>query len=113
MRTLNACDAGLTRPRALNASCSCLLVFRLELARLHCSSRIRDWICKWRRSELHCAVRVAKTREGQYEKNGRPIMKTILATIIALSVLTGVAASASASDPQRGAYSGFSTGQGN
>jgi hypothetical protein len=40
-------------------------------------------------------------------------MKTILATIIALAALTGVAATASASDPQGGAYSGFSTGQGN
>jgi hypothetical protein len=40
-------------------------------------------------------------------------MKTIiLSAIIAMSVLTGVAASASAADPEGGVYSRFSTGQG-
>jgi hypothetical protein len=40
-------------------------------------------------------------------------MKTIiLSAIIAMSVLTGIAASASASDPNAGAFSRFSTGQG-
>jgi hypothetical protein len=41
-------------------------------------------------------------------------MKTIiLSAIIAMSVLTGVAASASADNPNEGRYSTFSTGQGN
>jgi hypothetical protein len=41
-------------------------------------------------------------------------MKTaILSTLLALSVLAGVAGSASAADPQRGIYGQFSTGQGN
>ena len=40
-------------------------------------------------------------------------MKTILSTIIALSVLAGVVTSASASDPERGVWGQFSTGQGN
>jgi hypothetical protein len=40
-------------------------------------------------------------------------MKTILATIIALSVLAGVAGTASAADPGRGVWGQFSTGQGN
>ena len=40
-------------------------------------------------------------------------MKTILATLIALSVLAGIAGSASAADPMRGVWEKFSTGQGN
>jgi hypothetical protein len=40
-------------------------------------------------------------------------MKTILATLFALSVLAGVAGSASAADPMRGVWERFSTGQGN
>jgi hypothetical protein len=40
-------------------------------------------------------------------------MKTILSTLIALSILAAVAAPASASDPQRGTWSAFQTGQGN
>jgi hypothetical protein len=39
-------------------------------------------------------------------------MKTILSALIALSVLAGIAGSASAADPQRGIYGQFSTGQG-
>jgi len=39
-------------------------------------------------------------------------MKTILATLIALSVLAGVAGTASAADPMRGVWGQFSTGQG-
>jgi hypothetical protein len=40
-------------------------------------------------------------------------MKTlILSALIALSVVAGVAAPASASDPQRGVWSSFQTGQG-
>jgi hypothetical protein len=41
-------------------------------------------------------------------------MKTaILSTLLALSVLAGVAGSASAADPNRGVWGHFSTGQGN
>src|SRR5262249_30238459 len=43
---------------------------------------------------------------------GRTTVKTILATLIALSVLAGVAGSASAADPMRGVWGHFSTGQG-
>jgi hypothetical protein len=39
-------------------------------------------------------------------------MKAILAALLALSVLAGVAGSASASDPLRGVWGHFSTGQG-
>ena len=39
-------------------------------------------------------------------------MKTILTALLALSVLAGVASSASAADPQRGVWGQFSTGQG-
>jgi hypothetical protein len=40
-------------------------------------------------------------------------MKTvIISALLALSVLTGVAASASAADPERGVWGQFSTGQG-
>jgi hypothetical protein len=39
-------------------------------------------------------------------------MKILLSMIIALSVLAGVATSASAADPQRGSWSSFQTGQG-
>jgi hypothetical protein len=43
----------------------------------------------------------------------RTIMKTlILSALIALSVVAGVAAPASAADPQRGVWSSFQTGQG-
>jgi hypothetical protein len=41
----------------------------------------------------------------------RTTMKTILATLIALSVLAGVAGSVSAADPMRGVWGQFSTGQ--
>jgi hypothetical protein len=39
-------------------------------------------------------------------------MKTILSAIIALSLLAGIATSASAADPERGVWGQFSTGQG-
>ena len=39
-------------------------------------------------------------------------MKAILAALLALSVLAGVAGSASAADPMRGVWGHFSTGQG-
>jgi hypothetical protein len=39
-------------------------------------------------------------------------MKTILSTLLALSVLAGVASSANAADPMRGVWGQFSTGQG-
>jgi hypothetical protein len=39
-------------------------------------------------------------------------MKIILSALFALSVLAGVATSASAADPMRGVWGQFSTGQG-
>jgi hypothetical protein len=50
---------------------------------------------------------------AQWEINRRTIMKTILATIITLTVLTGITASANALDQRRAYDQVFSTGQGN
>jgi hypothetical protein len=46
------------------------------------------------------------------EQKRRTIMKIILSTVVALSVLAGIAGSANAVDPQRGVWGQFSTGQG-
>jgi hypothetical protein len=53
------------------------------------------------------------SRSSLRKKNWRTIMKTvIISALLALSVLTGVAGSASAADPERGVWGQFSTGQG-
>jgi hypothetical protein len=61
-----------------------------------------------------CSASVKDSQQYEPENARRTIMKTIiLSALIALSVVVGVAATASASDPQRGTWSAFQTGQGN
>jgi len=64
----------------------------------HCSSQISDGIFSQLQKPPILHMRAGTTRNRLNKKSRGMIMKTLLSALLALSVLTGVAASASAFD---------------